>query len=1668
MVDEVRVSSVARDSNWLKLCYQNQRPDGDRLVAYAGGACDAASVVSHTGDTTVEEHHVATLNVVARGTNRRYQWYRDGSPIAGATAGTHSFVAQLSDNGAGYRCEVTVDCDGSLAGTDAIVVTVTERCVPPGIVDTLHDRNLDAGDSLRLTVQDTGSNCRYRWYRDNQFLGNDTTIKAFSVESASGDDGGIYHVVVYNSCGSDTSRRAAVSVCVPPDITTQPLSRGVMENDVVVFSIAAQGSGLSYQWQCDSSGGAGQWFDVPGTTASYSLLTPLSYDGNRYRCEVRNDCGVVMSAVCTLTVSADCLPLAITEHPRDTNVVENSRVTLRAAASGAGLYYRWLRGSSPAPGDSATGAVYSFIARRQDDGVAYRCAVVSACDGTVDTTNPAVIAVADTTRPHSITALTLNALGPNDIDVKWTTPETDSTDGDSVFVYCATGNYPAPESPGKVTVAAMPVGTAAGERSAVIGGLSPETTYYFAVWLSDTVGNWARADSDTVVTPKTGEPTNPVVVRGSYVDDTHIRLTLSNFCQLPTTAGPFDMWADYVGIWYQSGDFSAAPDTSTVGLLRFDAATLKAAAACPGTASFDTVIEVPPLSAPDSVYYLNAAVRWHNPDSVMPFVEGNGDSVLMRDMTPPENPCAISGIYAGGRSDTVHIAVYGLSAIESKVAVMEVFCSFDSAFGDTFLVRALKMDSLRAAESGDVLRLVARNSAFDGPRRTVYCAVVLVSGTGVVSEVQRGAFDVGRDMPPNPIQLTATTVSSYAVALYWPAAAVAGTDSVRIFRDTVQIPLDVMDVSTAFPVIAVGPGVSLVNVRDLNPSTTYYFAAQARVSGDWTAVSIGSRAVARTFDPDPADTVSNAAVIDTAWFDMSRNRIVVKWHYGSVPDSQIQYGCVYGVDSAAVTAGVPTMWRGATGSDSVVIELGESILFDTTYTIVVKMRRRGGVASAPSRSATASVRVGSCTWQPIVYFRKQVGDTAWAFNGRIALWYEGAWAYGEIADTVRAVPLAGIPRGLLPASGPFMFTCYDDGPPVTLAAGFDSVPAGYSPEDIRLYRRTIEGQWKVFHDYTLDPARRMAIVNVRMVDIEGQRLRLMIDREPPSFQVLSDIDTPVRPLQAVADTLVLSDNIANLSATMFYARAANEPKARRADTLQALSALITTAIPGGYVTEEDGVRAYLVLSDGLHRDTVDISRRVIREHASDITTEPGKWVPLRTNAVLDDNALGTIIEGIVGDQGYDNTYCRVFRWFDPAASTDVSQGLHGWVEYDPAREAVFTVKPGKLMWIKTRDLEYLDFGGGTTVSLREPVTIALPPRNWTDLALPYKFGIRLEDILDATGDVAESLQYYRWIRGGDGTYVTDVIYLPAIPDSALTDRSHVLSSSIQTGYSIYNPLDHVVTLRIPPTAESMSDYKSAEDGLAKAGDRASWVLRVTAQVEDAHPLGTVFLAYAPGRAGVSKSWYPAAPSFGGVTVRARDRSARKAYGHAVAHELKDGGTRFDIVFENTTNEPRLVSWCVNGAMALPDSMAVRVLDPNGGGEWPGDTPMRVQVPAGGEVLRALAVGGPSYFVNAYADVKPFAGFAAYPNPFSGGVAVRFLLPEGVSRLEYRVFDTRGRLVWRQTHTEEIRVGPNVVVWNGRAQSTSATAAATYVLRIRAYDARGSLLAMREQRLMRMK
>ncbi|MBD3239012.1 MAG: DUF2341 domain-containing protein, partial [Chitinivibrionales bacterium] len=272
------------------------------------------------------------------------------------------------------------------------------------------------------------------------------------------------------------------AACVSPAISRHPENKETPAGGQVALSVGATGTTRSYRWEVDT--GAGFTTIAGATDSTYTFTAALSDSGSRYHCTVLNGCGQATSNACTLSVTTVCDTPQVQSHPSDTSVIEKSSVSFTVSATGDGLTYQWLRNGAVVSG--ATDSSHTFTAQRWDNGATFRCAISGVCG--VDTSNPAVLTVADTTRPNSLTALTVNAVSSTELNVQWTTPESDSTDADSVFVLYSSSGYPSLQPLVGQVVAALPVvpiGTTQATRDTSVDGLTPGNTVYVGVWISD-------------------------------------------------------------------------------------------------------------------------------------------------------------------------------------------------------------------------------------------------------------------------------------------------------------------------------------------------------------------------------------------------------------------------------------------------------------------------------------------------------------------------------------------------------------------------------------------------------------------------------------------------------------------------------------------------------------------------------------------------------------------------------------------------------------------------------------------------------------------------------------------------------------------------------------------------------------------------------------------------------------------------------------------------------------------------------------------------------------------------------------------------------------------------------------------------------------------------------
>ncbi|HOC55404.1 MAG TPA: immunoglobulin domain-containing protein [Verrucomicrobiota bacterium] len=236
----------------------------------------------------------ATFSVTATGTAPLYyQWYWNGSALAGATQSSYT-DASVQPADAGSYVVVVTNHVGS-ATSDAAILTVL---VPPAIVTQPQSRAVIEGTNVTFTVSASGTApLSFQWRKGGTPISG-ATGTSYSLSNVQASDAGTYTVVVTNAAGSATSANAVLTVNVPPAITVQPESQAVAAGSSVTFSVTASGSPvLSYQWRFNGTNLAG------ATASSYTLSNVQSAGVGLYSVVVSNPYGSVTSLEAALTLT---------------------------------------------------------------------------------------------------------------------------------------------------------------------------------------------------------------------------------------------------------------------------------------------------------------------------------------------------------------------------------------------------------------------------------------------------------------------------------------------------------------------------------------------------------------------------------------------------------------------------------------------------------------------------------------------------------------------------------------------------------------------------------------------------------------------------------------------------------------------------------------------------------------------------------------------------------------------------------------------------------------------------------------------------------------------------------------------------------------------------------------------------------------------------------------------------------------------------------------------------------------------------------------------------------------------------------------------------------------------------------------------------------------------
>ena len=190
-------------------------------------AVSAPGVLSVKPRLTITQMPIATqmecvgdtmsVSVIATGSNVRYQWYSNGTALVGETNATFTRIADtvtaITENK--YSCIITSDC-----GNDS-TISVTFITMPNVAFVTTYPSegvNVDFGKNFTFTANATGTNLKYKWFKDGVEIPGATDPSYILINAKRSDQGSKYRVEVTGDCGTITSKDINVTVIGPASI----------------------------------------------------------------------------------------------------------------------------------------------------------------------------------------------------------------------------------------------------------------------------------------------------------------------------------------------------------------------------------------------------------------------------------------------------------------------------------------------------------------------------------------------------------------------------------------------------------------------------------------------------------------------------------------------------------------------------------------------------------------------------------------------------------------------------------------------------------------------------------------------------------------------------------------------------------------------------------------------------------------------------------------------------------------------------------------------------------------------------------------------------------------------------------------------------------------------------------------------------------------------------------------------------------------------------------------------------------------------------------------------------------------------------------------------------------------------------------------------------------
>jgi hypothetical protein len=270
-------------------------------------------------------------------------------------------------------------------------VQFTPQGNPPSISGPLQPQSVDQGQNALFNITAAGSGpLYYLWESNSTPLTVWETNASFTLTTSKDPPESFpVEVLISNAWGTAVSSATltinASNALVPaPVITSEPVSLAVNAGDTSVFSVAATGSSLSYQWQLNNTNLTDSALIIGSTKPTLTLSNVFGGSAGSYTVTITNAGGASNSTPAVLTVADPWL----NAQPTGLTYLAGETIDLSIGAIGTQLTYQWTLNGANVSGATNSTLLSSNAVARESGSYAV---VVSGTYGAVTSASVTVI-----------------------------------------------------------------------------------------------------------------------------------------------------------------------------------------------------------------------------------------------------------------------------------------------------------------------------------------------------------------------------------------------------------------------------------------------------------------------------------------------------------------------------------------------------------------------------------------------------------------------------------------------------------------------------------------------------------------------------------------------------------------------------------------------------------------------------------------------------------------------------------------------------------------------------------------------------------------------------------------------------------------------------------------------------------------------------------------------------------------------------------------------------------------------------------------------------------------------------------------------------------------------------------------------------------------------------